>query len=132
TKTSKPISKTKVTFVSDIVEGFKFIKGKALLAMFLLCSLVPFLFIMISNYLKPIFVNNTLNASVNVFGFSSMIYAIGAVLAGLFIPYAINKFGNKRSIILIMSIFALAIMIMVSVHTVFIFLAVQIFLGIGN
>ncbi|QAS54741.1 MFS transporter [Halobacillus litoralis] len=132
TKTFEKPNDKEVTFVNDIVEGFKFIKGKALLAIFLLSSLVPFLFIMVSNYLKPIFVNNTLNSSVNVFGFSSMIYAIGAVLAGLFIPSLVDRFGVKRSLIVIMSSFALAIMVMVSVHTVFVFLAIQIFLGTGN
>jgi MFS family permease len=119
-------------YLKDILEGFYFLKRRPLLILFLLCSLMPFLTVMVANYLKPIFIDNVLNGNANILGFSSMTYALGAIAAGISVPYILNKLQSFWTLIVAISLFTLSIFSMVWLPMTIIFLIMTIFQGWGN
>jgi MFS family permease len=78
-------------------EAWEWLRARPALSTFLLCSFVPFLCIMASNYLFPIYVAQTLHASPGVYGRGEMVFAIGAIIAGLIVPHLTARFSHART-----------------------------------
>ncbi|GAA0361987.1 MFS transporter [Bacillus horti] len=125
-------TKKKVSILSNMIEGFRYFKSKPLLILFFTCSFLPFIAVMVGNYLFPVYIAKTLQANASVMGLSDMIYAIGAVLAGLTIPLIIKKFGNYVTILITMLLFTISLLITAWIPLVPLFLAMKIALGWGN
>jgi MFS family permease len=87
---------------------------------------------MVGNYLNPIYIVKTLRADGSVMGYSTTIYAIGAVAAGLTLPYVMKKWGLFRAILLPVSLYTVSMMTVWAIPAVFMYLLCQFFNGWGN
>ena len=72
-----------------------------------------------------------LKTSGNVYGIQGMVYGVGAILAGIFVPIIARKLGNEKTMIYGVLIYTLAISLIV-VANVPSYLALMLFIAIGN
>lgn len=121
-----------VTMWNDMKEGYLYLKETPLKILFFTCSFLPFISVMVANYVFPVFVSKTLHADSSILGLSFTVYAIGAVIAGFTIPFLMNRFGTYRTVIFASAIFTLGILVIAWLPVIGIFLLVQIVLGWGN
>lgn len=121
-----------VSMWRNIGEGFHYLKQKPLLTVFFLCTLMPFVGVMLGNYLYPVYVQSILHGTASVLGASDMIYAVGAVLAGLTIPFLIHRFGSYGTVIVTFLTFTASVLLIYAFPIVGVFLAVKILNGWGN
>lgn len=116
----------------NIAEGFLYLKEKPRLTVFLICSFMTFLVLMVGNYLFPIYVTKVLHAGANVLGTADMFYAIGAILAGLIIPTLVSRLGSFRSIVVTFSSYTAAIWMIGLFPITGLYIALKLVLGFGN
>ncbi|WP_261306264.1 MFS transporter [Paenibacillus andongensis] len=121
-----------VSMWSNIREGFAYLKTRPLLVMFFLCALMPFLCVMVGNYLYPVYITSVLHGGANVLGAADMIFAIGAVVAGLTVPLLMQRLGSYYTTILSFVIFSLSIVFFYVFPLVSIFLLFKTLNGWGN
>ncbi|WP_257348488.1 hypothetical protein [Pseudalkalibacillus decolorationis] len=107
-------------------------KERPLLIVFFLATLIPFLTVMITNYLFPIYVAKTLEAGPSVYAMYEVIYVIGAVLAGITIQRLTSLIGYLPMLLGMMALFWLSIVSISLIQTVLIFLGMQMVMGWGN
>jgi len=120
------------TMFADFVEGWQFLKGKPMMLVFFLSASMPFIAVMGLNYILPIYIDNTLQQDGDVFAAFEMIFAAGAVLAGLTVNRLIKKLTPVRSIYFTISLFALAVFLTSVIPSVSLFLAMAVLMGWGN
>jgi MFS family permease len=120
------------SFWIKLTEGYRFIEKQPKLFLFLLASFMPFIGVMVTNYLFPVYLTSVLKVDGSVYGAQSMVYGIGAVLAGLFIPLVSNKLGNMNSILLTTLIYTIGISFIIFTKVVPIYLFIIILLAFGN
>ncbi|PPA70416.1 MFS transporter [Jeotgalibacillus proteolyticus] len=124
--------KTEVSGVKlKSAKPMSFIKHNRAIFLLFLFSTMPFIGVMLTNYLFPVYLVDVLQTSGSVYGFKEMIYAIGAVAAGILAPIAAAKWGEGKTILFTMSLYTAAIFI-VLVANVPVFLMLMFFLAIGN
>jgi MFS family permease len=116
----------------NVIEGFRYMKESKLLTVFLFCALIPFICVMVGNYIHPVYISSVLHGGANVLGASDMIYAIGAVLAGLTVPLLMRRFGSYRTILITFTMFTLSMVCIYLFPFIGIFLAVKTLNGWGN
>jgi MFS family permease len=90
-------------------EGFTYLRERPRLTFVLLASFLPFMALMVSNFLSPIFVHDVLRRGAAVYGIGEMSYAIGAIIAGLVIPHVNHRFGLVRTLLITIGIFMVAV-----------------------
>jgi MFS family permease len=90
-------------------EGLTYLRIRPRLSLVIFGSFLPFLGIMIVNYLTPIFVKDTLQAGPEVYGFGEVFYSLGAVLAGLTIPRMTDRIGLLPTLLLTVGCFTGAV-----------------------
>jgi MFS family permease len=90
-------------------EGFTYLRIRPRLSFVIFGSFLPFLGLMIVNYLTPIFVKDTLRAGPEVYGFGEVFYSLGAVLAGLTIPRMTGRIGLLPTLLLTVGCFTGAV-----------------------
>lgn len=117
---------------SNIAEGFRYLKQKPELTVFFFCALIPFLCVMAGNYLYPVYISTVLRGGANVLGASEMIYAIGAVLAGLTVPLLVRKLGSYGSALVTFIAFAVSVLFIYAMPLIGIYLSAKIINGWGN
>lgn len=122
----------RISMFSDMKEGFSYLKGRPLLVLFYISSLMPFIGVMVGNYLWPIYIAKSLQADATVLGLADMIYAIGAVLAGFTIPLMMKRWGAYVTVFLSVTIFTVGLLIAAWTTIIVIFLGLKILLGWGN
>lgn len=125
-----PILKTEVV-KSQVSEGIRYMLARPAVFIFLLFSFMPFIGVMLTNYLFPVYLVDVLEANASVYGIEGMIYAIGAVIAGVFVPTLSSKFGNEKTIIFGIMVYTIAISLIVFVDLP-VYLSLMLFLAIGN
>ncbi|WP_188176087.1 MFS transporter [Paenibacillus sedimenti] len=121
-----------VSMWSNIAEGYRYLKTKPILVMFFICALMPFLCVMVGNYLFPVYITSVLHSGANVLGAADMIFAIGAVIAGLTVPLLMQRLGSYYTTILSFILFSLSIVFFYSFPIVSIFLSFKALNGWGN
>ncbi|MNQ95996.1 enterobactin exporter EntS [compost metagenome] len=87
---------------------------------------------MVGNYLFPVYITSVLHGGANVLGAADMIFAIGAIVAGLTIPFIMKRLGAYATTILAFITFSLSIVFFYSFPIVSIFLACKTLNGWGN
>ncbi|AJD89688.1 hypothetical protein JMA_03710 [Jeotgalibacillus malaysiensis] len=97
----------------------------------LLFSTMPFIGVMVTNYLFPVYLADVLETSGSMYGIQSMIYAIGAVTAGMIVPFIAAKWGVGKTIIYCMVIYTAAISVILFAN-IPLYLALMFFIAIGN
>ncbi|SFQ40234.1 Major Facilitator Superfamily protein [Psychrobacillus psychrotolerans] len=125
-----PTIKTEVV-KSQVSEGIRYMLARPAVFIFLLFSFMPFIGVMLTNYLFPVYLVDVLEADASVYGIEGMIYAIGAVIAGVFVPTLSSKFGNEKTIIFGILVYTIAISLIVFVDLP-VYLSLMLFLAIGN
>lgn len=117
---------------AQITEGYHYLVARPRFALFLVCAFMPFVGIMIGNYLFPIYTAETLRAPGWVFGAGEMAFAIGAIAAGFFTPGVTRDLGPKRTILLGVGLAGLSALTFALVPVVAIYLLGNVTLGYGN
>jgi MFS family permease len=120
------------SFWIKLTEGHRYMKKQPKLFLFLTASFMPFIGVMVTNYLFPVYLTTVLKVDGSVYGAQSMVYGIGAVLAGLFIPFVSNKFGNMNSIFMTTLIYTIGISFIIFTKAVPVYLFIIILLAFGN
>ncbi|MGD7054177.1 MFS transporter [Sutcliffiella horikoshii] len=90
-----------------------FMKREPAMFLFLLASSLPFIGVMLTNYLFPVYLADVLKVEGDIYGIQGMVYGLGAVLAGIFVPVAARKFGDEKLVAATMVLFTVAISVMV-------------------
>jgi MFS family permease len=112
--------------------GWRWLHAHARLSIFFGCTLVPFILVMVDNYLLPVYVKSVLRAPSTVFGGGEIAFAAGALLAGAFIPMIASRRGADSVIIATMMLCLVAISLLILLRTGSgYFVAMGIF-GVGN
>ncbi len=89
----------KIGIRHSIVEGWQWLRARPAMSLFFACTLMPFIAVMVGNYLFPIYVSEVLHASADVFGRGELVFAIGAILAGASVPRLATERGAERAIL---------------------------------
>ncbi|GGE23765.1 hypothetical protein GCM10011571_27270 [Marinithermofilum abyssi] len=121
-----------VTWVADMMEGFACLRTDPRRISFFLCALFPFIAVMAGNYVNPIFVVQTLRAEPSVLGLSSLLYAVGAVLAGWTVSRLMERKGAVWVIVACVALFAAGLASVAWFPVVLIFLVAETVMGWGN
>ncbi|MBN6187151.1 MFS transporter [Aneurinibacillus sp. BA2021] len=116
----------------NMKEGFMYIKDKPLFAVFYLSSFMPFIGVMVGNYLFPIYIADTLGADGTVMGLADTMYAAGAILGGYTIPFLLHKQGEFRTVLFTVGIYTAGTLLIALFPIVGFFLMMKILLGWGN
>ncbi|RXJ00686.1 MFS transporter [Anaerobacillus alkaliphilus] len=129
----KKVSFARVTesFFFKLTEGYRFMKQQPRLFFFLLASFIPFIVVMVTNYVFPIYIDTILAADVSVYGMKSMVYGIGAALAGLILPILLTRIGNERAIVWLMFVFMIAVVGYIFFQHVLIFYLLTVIFAFG-
>lgn len=113
-------------------EGWRWLSARPRLSWFFLCTYVPFIAVMVSNYLFPIYVSNVLEASATVYGQGEMAFAAGALLAGLLVPLLAHRHGPTRVVMGTMALFLVGLAVLALVPGVWTYFPALLILGLGN
>lgn len=124
--------KKKVTFKKQLFEGIHFMQKRPKFFWFLLATYMPFIGVMIANYLIPVYISDILKASASVYAIEGMMYGVGAVLAGISIPIMMKYVKIEISIVMTMFLYVISITVMIVEPSVMLLYALAIFHAIGN
>jgi len=116
----------------NIVTGWNWLRERPRIAWFLTCSLMPFIVVMVGNYLFPIYVAKTLHAGATIFGAGEVVFAVGAVIAGLFLPRLLARTSADVTIPATMIVFTLGLVVLLTLRHSALYLTAALLLGFGN
>ncbi|MFL0489516.1 MFS transporter [Bacillus sp. AFS054943] len=128
----KKAVKRKVTFKKQLFEGIHFMKKRPKLFWFLFATYMPFIGVMMANYLIPVYISDILKANASVYAKQSMMYGVGAVIAGISIPLIMKYVKTEVSIVMTMGIYIISITAMVIEPSIMLLYGLAIFHAIGN
>jgi MFS family permease len=117
---------------SNIDAGWRWLRERPRLAIFFTCSLVPFLVVMAGNYLFPIYVAQTLQASAAYFAGGEIAFALGAIVAGFMLPRLISRHSAASTIPATMLVFLGGLLLLIVLRFPLAFLVAGALLGFGN
>ncbi|MGE7881343.1 MFS transporter [Bacillus sp. NPDC094077] len=124
--------KRKVTFKKQLFEGIHFMKKRPKFFWFLLATYMPFIGVMMANYLIPVYISDILKASASVYAIEGMMYGVGAVIAGISIPILMKYVKTEVSIVMTMFIYVISITAMIIEPSIMLLYGLAIFHAIGN
>lgn len=122
----------KQPFAKQIFEGVHFMKKRKQLFWFLFATYMPFIGVMMTNYLMPVYISDVLKANGSVYGTQGMMYGIGAMFAGISIPILMKYVKMEVSIVFTMLIYTISITVMVIQPSVYFVYGLAIFMAMGN
>ncbi|MFJ7825785.1 MFS transporter [Psychrobacillus sp. NPDC096623] len=125
------IEKAEKVVKSQVSEGLRYMLARPSVFIFLLFSFMPFIGVMLTNYLFPVYLVDVFKADASIYGIEGMIYAIGAIIAGVFVPTLSSKIGNEKTMIFGVFVYTIAISLIVLVNLP-VYLSLMLFLAIGN
>lgn len=117
---------------SAVAEGWRWLRDRPRLTLFFTCSLVPFLVVMAGNYLFPIYVAQTLRASAVWFAGGEIAFAVGAIVAGFWLPKLIGRHSAASTIPATMLVFLAGLVLLIVFRFPVAFLFAGVLLGFGN
>lgn len=127
----KPVSQAGGV-LQRVVQGWEWLAAQPRLAIFLTCSLMPFVLVMAGNYLVPVYVSQTLQAGPWIFAASEVSFALGAIAAGLILPRLLARHQARQTIPLTMACFLVGLAVQAAWPAVGAFLGAMMLLGFGN
>jgi MFS family permease len=113
-------------------DGWRWLRERPQLSLFFACTLVPFIVVMVCNYLFPIYVKDILHAPAAVYGGGEITFAIGAMLAGALMPQLASRRGADLAIMLAHGACIVAILGIVVVHAELPYYVAAMMFGFGN
>jgi MFS family permease len=115
-----------------VAEGWRWLAARPRLAVFFTCTLIPFVVVMAANYLFPIYVAQTLQASAVYFAGGEIAFALGAILAGFLLPRLISEHSAARTIPATMLVFLAGLIVVIALRFPLAYLLAGFLLGFGN
>lgn len=115
-----------------VAEGWRWLRDRPRLTVFLTCSLLPFVIVMAGNYLFPIYVSQTLQAGAAWFAGGEIVFALGAILAGALLPRLISQHSAATTIPGTMLVFLAGLVLVITLRHPVAYLAAGALLGFGN
>ena len=115
-----------------LAEGLQYLRGRPRLSVVMLASYLPFVAIMIANYLSPIFVREVLHQGPQVYGIGEVSYALGATVAGLSIPAINARIGLVPTLLCTIAVYGLAASLNPMAPLVLVFVVSYALQGWGN
>jgi MFS family permease len=115
-----------------MVEGVRYLQQRPRLSVVMFASFLPFLALMVANYLSPIFVRDTLGMGSEVYAAGEISYAVGAVVAGLSVPYINAKIGLVPTLFFTIGCYTIAVALNPILPAAAIFLVSFMLQGWGN
>lgn len=115
-----------------IGEGWQWLRDRPRLTVFFAASLMPFIVVMVGNYLFPIYISQTLSAGAWVFGAGEIVFALGAVIAGIWLPRLIAEHSARNTVPVTIAIFAAGVGLLVLFPHVAPYLVASLLVGFGN
>jgi MFS family permease len=113
-------------------EGVFYLQQRPRLSVIMFASFLPFLAIMVANYLSPIFVKETLGMGSEVYATGEISYAVGAVIAGLSVPFINGKIGLIPTLLFTIGVYTIAVALNPILPVAAIFLLSFLLQGWGN
>jgi MFS family permease len=113
-------------------EGVSYLQQRPRLSIVMFASFLPFLALMVANYLSPIFVRDTLGKGSEVYAAGEISYAVGAVVAGLSIPFINGKIGLIPTLFFTIGCYTIAVALNPILPVTAVFLISFILQGWGN
>ncbi|SFJ45295.1 MFS transporter [Thermoflavimicrobium dichotomicum] len=117
---------------TSMKEGFLYLKKIPWIAIFFISSLMPFIVVMVGNYLNPIHILSTLKADASAMGIAEALYAVGAALSGLFMAWLMNRWNMVSAIIFTVFLSFISTLLMALIPSLSLFLLLKVFKGVGN
>jgi MFS family permease len=117
---------------SGVGAGWSWLRDRPRVAIFFTCSLAPFLAVMAGNYLFPIYVAQTLQASAVYFAGGEITFALGAILAGFVLPRLIGQHSAANTIPGTMFVFLVGLIAVAVLRFPIAYLVAGALLGFGN
>jgi MFS family permease len=105
---SQPMTLAAASAWAMLIEGLDYLRGRPRLSVVMLASFLPFVAIMVGNFLSPIFVREILHQGPQVYGIGEVSYAVGATLAGLCIPTINARIGLVPTLLCTIAVYGLA------------------------
>jgi MFS family permease len=121
-----------VSWVRPLGQSWAYIREKRGFLLFGICAFMPFIVVMATNLLKPVYVSQTLQADVTVYSAGEMSFALGAVAAGVLLMQVVRKWGEVRAMAATILLFAAAIVAMVVLAKGWALVAAYLFFGWSN
>ncbi|KXU35390.1 hypothetical protein AXK12_05310 [Cephaloticoccus capnophilus] len=119
--------------VMSFITGLRWMMGERLaFSVFLICTLAPFIAVMVGGYMFPVYVQTVLEASASVYGRGEVALAIGAILAGLALPRLITGHSQAGLAIGLMGLFLAGLGLLSLVPGTGAFYVALLMLGLGN
>lgn len=115
-----------------MLQGIEYLRQRPRLSVIVFSSFLPFLGLMVANYLAPIFVKDTLQAGPEIYGIGEATYAGGAIVAGLTVPALNGRIGLVPTLLITVAVFTLAAAAMPLFPVILAFLIAYSFQGWGN
>ena len=113
-------------------EGVSYLQQRPRLSIVMLASFLPFLALMVANYLSPIFVRDTLGMGSEVYAAGEVSYAVGAVVAGLSVPFINGKIGLVPTLLFTIGLYTIAVALNPILPVAVVFLVSFLLQGWGN
>ncbi|WNF06160.1 MFS transporter [Brevibacillus borstelensis] len=121
-----------VSWTGQLYQSWEYIRSKRGFLIFGLSAMMPFIAVMASNLLAPVYVNQSLRAEVDIFSMGEVTYAIGAVGAGFLVSVIVKKTGQLSAMVGNTLLFAIATIAMVAIAQGWGFVAASVFFGWCN
>lgn len=115
-----------------MAEGGRWLLDRPRLCLFLLATYVPFVVVMVGQFLFPVYVDRMLQAASSVYGKGEMAFAMGAMLAGLLIPRLVPRHGADRTMIATMGAFFAGLTLLALLQATPLYYVSLLLLGLGS
>jgi len=109
-----------------------FIRKKPGFLIFGVAALMPFIAVLLTNLLNPLFVSQVLRESVNIYSFGEVTYSVGAVAAGMWMGWLSQRFGAFAYMVFHFIAMAVALVMTVAMPIGWVFVLLSAFLGWCN
>jgi MFS family permease len=123
---------TSRSFFSNMLEGFRYMKRRPMLFFLLLGSFMPFIGVMMTNYLFPVYLSEELQVSGTAYSLQTTVYGIGAIVAGLAIPILVRKWTSMKTIMTTVTLYTIGITSVLFFKQLAIFYVLVFFMAFGN
>lgn len=117
---------------SQISKGIKYVWNNKLVFNIGIISILPLIVTQLFNVSAPGYVSSILNANSVVYGLSDMSYGIGGLVAGFISGYLINRFSNKKLIIIFFALASLVLITLFVGRSIVLMYLCDFFLGLSN
>lgn len=113
-------------------QSWVYIRKKPGFLIFGVSALMPFIAVLLTNLLNPLFVSQVLREGVNIYSFGEVTYSIGAVAAGMWLGWLSQRFGAIAYMVFHFIWMAVALVMTVAMPIGWVFVLLSAFLGWCN